>query len=290
MGRSRMVESIPWSVLFLLMSVGVLMIWMDRKKQRELYLVSFVSTAFILLNQQVIHGVRFLFASHYLMFLVFAGVTTCVFMAHHFLWDRKISAPQKMVRILAFGSSLIFLSGIAYDNRSLIGQWRIDAGDFEEQHLAGTLPILDALPHATILSDPSTSAFISGYTQHNVLYTYYIQHELHTHREIAERYCLTQRALSPKKRHPENEPVLVYGAAYDAIFDPGERAKVREQELQLVSDVCTEVDFHTPDFLMRYGVQYVLWDKKRQPEWSIERFNVHLKEVQRGDGWELWKI
>ncbi|OGJ57130.1 hypothetical protein A2635_01320 [Candidatus Peribacteria bacterium RIFCSPHIGHO2_01_FULL_51_9] len=280
MGRSHMVESIPWSALFLLMAVGTVVIWMHEKKRRELYAVFFVVTVCAVLNQQVVHGIRFLFASHYLMWLVFGGVIALVYVWRRYHWKH----------FLVTGASLIFLAGIAYDNRHVFEQWQITKDDFSEQHLASALPILDQLERTTVLSDPATSAFLASYTHHNVLFTPYIQHELHSHRAIAERYCLTQVAIPPQERRPGDAHVLIYGAAYDAIFDEEERQRVREQELTLVSDVCAEVDLHVADFLTRYGVQYILWDQKRHPEWHIERLRLNLEEVKREEEWMIWKV
>lgn len=292
MGKSHIPESWPWTLLFAVMAVGMIILWQKRRRdERMIYAVCTVVTAFVVLNQHIIHGTRFLFASHYLMFLVFAGVITLIhawssiFPCHSELYRRT-----QWKNVFVFFCVLLFLFGIAYDNRSLIAQWRIDADDFEEQHLASVLPILDVLDRAVILSDPQTSSFIASHTQHDVLFTHYVQHQLLSHQEIAERYCLTQIALLPKERRPEDELVLVYGAAYDAIFDLAERQRVRTQELKLVSDVCTEVDLHVADFLKHYGVQYILWDQKRHPQWRIERLGLRLKQMEKGEEWRLWKL
>ncbi len=278
-GLSRIPESWPWSILFLVMAVGIILTW-KKDGRHSPYLVCTVATAFVLLNQHLIHGTLFLFASHYLFFLVFAAVMALVVS-----WKDRTH-----LGIAITLSSGVFLLGIAFDNRSVIAQWRIDDADFAEQHLASALPELDALERSAILSDPLTSSFIASHTKHDVLFTHYIQHELRTHQELAERYCLTQLPFSPINRHPEEEHVLIYGAAYDALFDASEKERTRRQELDLVGRVCTSMDRGPRALLGQYSVQYFFWDEKRQPDWLVPTLNIRIKEVAQGEGWSLWKI
>ena len=276
-GHSRIPESWPWTILFLVMALGIITLW-KRHYHLSTYLVCTVITAFAVLNQHLIHGTLFLFASHYLFFLVFAAVLALVVS-----WRNR--SRWGVAIILASG---IFLLGIASDNRSIVPQWRIDDRDFAEQHLAAALPTLKDLDQSTILSDPLTSSFIASHTKHDVLFTHYIQHEMRTHQEIAERYCLTQLPFIPNERKPEEEHVLVYGAAYDAIYNQAEQDQTREHELALVERICDTMDRDPRALLGQYGVQYLFWDEKRQSEWFIPRLSTYLREIAQGEGWSLW--
>lgn len=281
MGQSHAPESWPWTILFAAMAAAIVMFfWTGDQPRRNRYLACTVIAAFALLNQHIIHGTLFLFASHYLFFLVLAAV-----MALTYAWGRGTAAGA--IIVVASG---VFLAGIVYDNRSLLPQWWISAQDFEEQHLANTLPILAQLPRTTILSDPLTSSFIASFSQHDVLFTHYIQHEMRSHKELAERYCLTQVPLPAALRKPEEEPVLVYGAAYDAIEDPVARIKVRGEELSLVADACRQVDTNPAGTMERYKVLYILWDEARNPDWDLLRLPLNLRQVGEGEGWSLWKV
>lgn len=278
-GYSHMPESWPWTILFFVMAAGLLVLW-RRNSRPSVYIVCTVVAAFVLLNQHLVHGVLFLFASHYLFFLVFAAVLTLVS-----LWGDKSKWS-----IAASLAAAVFLLGIAYDNRSVFFQWRIDAEDFSEQHLASALPMFDKFGRSVILADPLTSSFIASHTKHDVLFTHYIQHELRSHQEIAERYCLSQLPFVPDQRHPEEEPVLIYGAAYDTLFTDAEKTRLREQELALVDRTCATMDLDPRALLGEYRVQYFFWDEERQPEWKVPMLNVPVREVARGEGWSLWKI
>ncbi len=280
-GFSHIPESWPWTVLFALIVGGVLwMSWQRRLQGREQYAAILIVTAFVLLNQQVVHGVLFLFASHYLFTLVLAAIVVLLL-----AWEKK-TRPM----VIAAGAAAIFLLGIATDSRSLIGQWRIDAEDFEEQHLSGSLEVLDALPRTVVLADPLTSSFIASFTGHDVLFTHYIQHELLSHSEIAKRYCLTQLPLAPEDRKPETELTLVYGPAYDGIRDPISRGVLRQAEFALVTETCAAVDAHPRATLERYGVTHILWDEERFPHGDLGRLGVPLERIVSGQGWSLWRV
>ncbi|OGJ55175.1 hypothetical protein A3D11_03840 [Candidatus Peribacteria bacterium RIFCSPHIGHO2_02_FULL_49_16] len=274
-GMSRIPESWPWTILFALMALAVTVTWYRRPISTPLTCT--VITGFLVLNQQVIHGVRFLFASHYLFTLVLAALFALIA-----LWrDRYVPA------LLGSIAALVFIAGIAYDNRSVVSQWRVDAEDFREQHLASSLPVLDELQRSVILSDSLTSSFIASHTHHDVIFTNYIQHELRSHRELAERYCLTQMPLNVSHRRPEDEIVLIYGDAYDGMYTQEERTRLRQEELNLVTVTCADIEGRLQEFLEKYHVQYVVWDEKRQVKWDLGRI-TGLELIERGEGWSVW--
>jgi len=43
-------------------------------------------------------------------------------------------------------------------------------------------------------------------------------------------------------------------------------------------------------FLKKYGVQYILWDTRRQPGWNVKRFKIRLQDQERGAEWIMYKI
>jgi hypothetical protein len=226
----------------------------------------------------VIHGTLFLFASHYLFFLGLAAVMTLVW-----VWGR-----WNLIGLCTVLAAAVFLSGIAYDNRSIISQWDLDEKDFSEQHLADSIPVFRSLDRSVILSDPLTSSFIASYTDHDVTFTHYVQHELRSHQDLAERYCLTQIFTPNNLRTPEAEHVLIFGAAYDAVYDDAGKNSLREKELQLVQSTCDEVDLDWRNYIKKLNVQYVLWNEKRNPDWNIRRLENEITLVEQGEGWSLW--
>lgn len=288
-GHSRVPESVIWSGLFGVMALGSILIFLTELRQPEtknqkpktddIYVVSLIATAFILLNQHLVHGTLFLFASHYLFSLVLAAVVILV-------WA---FAQKHMLKWIVIGSSAIFLLGIAVDGRSVIAQWRIDDADFGEQHLATALQEVHDLDRATILSDRSTSALLASHTHHDVLYTNYLQHEMRSHLEITQRLCLVSFPLPRESREFAQKKILIYGAAYDAIYTESQYEEVRGHELSFLAFTCETTEENLDTSLDQYAVSFLLWDERRQPEWDPDRIAKHFTLAVQGEGWSLWE-
>ncbi len=278
---SRLPESWIYSMLFFSMTAGVLVGLLRRYEilQPYKYAIVTVVTAFVILNQQVIDGVVFMYASHYLFFLIL-GAIVALLLSYRF-WKRE--------KILALSgiTALVYLIAIGYDGRFLITQMTPKAADFQEEHLATLLPILDAMPRARILTDPDTSLFIAGASKHDVVYALYLKNLLLSNEEIAQRYCSEQLPLDPKFRDISHQAWLIYPDADSAYAnDPS----VRAREVRMVEDACAALDKNPPAALRKFGVEYVLWDEEREPRWNLSRLKVSLKKAGSGEGWSLWKI
>jgi len=267
---SREPQSWIRSLLFLGMSGGLILGLSRAKFARYRYAVITVLVALIVLNQQVIHGVILFFSSHYLSSMILAGVT-CLLLG---LWVRSRPA------LISSFCALVFLTGIAYDGRYVLKQFRIRDHRFGEQHLSTLLSVLDELPRSRILSDRGTSLFIASHTYHDVLYSIYLKNVLMSDKEFAERYCLVTLPL--KERGIEDEYFLLY------FEHRGRSDEIRQRELKMVWDACARVDANPQKYLQIYGVDYLLWDEKRQPKWHMSPFRPFL--VEKGEGWSLWKV
>lgn len=277
--HSREPESWFRTSLFILQVFGVFGAFVVTKELRKRYALVGITvlTAFIVLHQQVIHGVVFLFSSHYLFPLVLAGVTVFLLSVLH-LRDSKWLA-------LSLAGSFLFLLGIAYDGRYAINHFRIDEGRFTEQHLASALAKLRRLPRTTILSDVDTMRFLASHTKHDAPYSARLNYMLIPSEELAERYCLAKIALPMPAWGIEENPVLLYDPDVLAT-DPGKRT----YELHLVQQTCRRMTIDPGTFLKEYGVTHILWDTRRQQGWNVKRFKVNLQEVERGAEWILYEM
>ncbi|MBU0766685.1 hypothetical protein KKF55_02790 [Patescibacteria group bacterium] len=278
MHPSRMPESWIYSALFAVMTVGVLMTVRKRYEQLRPYRAGIVTvlTAFGFMNQQVIHGTIFMFVSHSIFSLLLAPIVVLLL-----AWTLRTKWM-----IIAALAACIYLAGIGYDGRYVLGQWTVIPGRFADQHFATLLPVLDELPRVRILSDPDSTAFIASYTHHDVVYSIYLKNVLMTHKEIAERFCTLQIPTNPDDCDFENIDHLIHPEANAVFGDPS----IRENELKLINEACAEADRDPAAFLKKFDVQYVLWDEKRQPDWDLRRFRVPLEKVVQGEGWSLWGI
>ncbi|MBI1934481.1 hypothetical protein HYS30_02325 [Candidatus Peregrinibacteria bacterium] len=275
--HSRLPESWLRSGLFLIMAASALFGGLSRARNSPLHrnATAVVLAAFLVLNQQALHGTVLIFSSHYLFPLVFAGVVALLL-----FW--KLRSRWMVPGILA---SAVFLAGIAYDGRAVLSQWRVLPGRFEDQHLSTLLPLLDTLPRSRILSETHTSLFVAGQSQHDVVYSPYLKHTLMSNRQFTERYCLTVLPRSPRNHESEDLSHLQQVFPASAI-SPSER----NQKLRDIQEICAKVAEDPRSFLLRYGVTYILWNEQRELKWDLKRLHVPLEKVGQGEGWSLWKM
>ena len=276
---SRALESPVRSALFFLMTLGLVVVYIRDYPLLRRYrnAILFVCAAFVVLNQQLIHSITFLFSSHYLFPLVLAGIMAFAISVLHVQKSRWL--------MLSLSGSILFLAGIAYDARQAIGQFQTYPERYAEHHLVGALPALDALPRTTILSDADTMRFIMSHTHHDVPYSNRLNYMLIADEDLAERYCLAKLPLDAQEWKINAENVLIYDPDRIAL-DPTRRS----YELSLVTAACVRQSQDPPAALEQYGVAYVLWNEKRQPLWDLQRLRTDLKKIAGGEGWSLWKM
>ncbi len=275
---SRAPESIIYSLLFLAMVIGIsIAIWKDRiVVQRYRYAIITVITAFVVINQQLVHGVTFNFVSHYLFALVLAAICAVL------LWI----VMKKNWMLITLGGAMIYLAAIGHDGRYIFNQFKVDASDFGEQHFSTLLPVLDEMERGMILSDPQSLAFIAGSTHHNVVYSIYLKNVVMAHYDVAERYCLTQIPIQKELRKLNEQEHMVWPDTNSAAKD----TQTRRDEIILVRTACMEIDANPNYSLKKYGVTHLLWDEKRHPEWDLSTIRRSINKVSSGDGWSLWEV
>jgi len=278
MRPGRAPESWAYSILFLIMVCGLIVLLKKKYKDLEIHrpAIAVVFSAFIVIHQQVIHGTIFNYVSHSIFSLLLAAIIVILL-----AWKFK----SKILIIPAL-AAVLYISVVAYDGRWLIKQWNPSPENFASQHLSDLLTTLDEIPRARILSDRDTLSLVTSHTHHDVVYSIYLKNILLSHKENAQRVCLTYLPLDPNLRNLEASRNLVYADALGAFPDP----KIREKELELVRNECAQIDANPAKFLTQYGIDMVVWDEKRNPEWDLNRLKTELQIVERGEGWSVWKM
>lgn len=280
-------ESWIYSSLFLLMSVVLLF---ARRKMPELqgskqYAILFPMAVFVVIDQQVVHGQVIAFTSHFTFAIALASA--CAFLLSISLFGFRLRTRGGVLLVLSLGASALMLVAITWDNRPVLRQFTFRQSRLEEQHFATLLPFLDRLPRTRILSDGATSAFIGASTQHDIVTSIYLESAFLTSEEIAERWCLTVLPVPPEERQIDKQIHLVWPDANAA----NRGTDVREREVVMVEEACARMDRDPKGILQRYGIQYVLWDVKRNPEWDLKRLKISLQKVEEDKGnWVLYKI
>jgi len=285
MHLTRLPESWIYSTLFLLMSLVLLF---ARRRMPELqgskqYAILFPMAVCVVINQQVVHGQVIAFTSHFTFAIALASVCAFLLSIEVFRAGSRI----RRVLLLSFGASALMIAAIAWDNRPVLTQFEVRPGRYAEQHFSTLLPVLDALPRTRILSDSGTSAFISSSTQHDIVMSIYLESAFLTHEEIAERVCLGFLPLAPAERRISDQFQLVWPDANAA----NRGTDAREREVRLVEEACRRVDADPEGMLRKFGVDYVLWDVPRNPQWDLKRLKIPLTKIDEDPGnWVLYKI
>lgn len=277
MYHSRLPESLPYSAVFFVMVISVLVAcYNDYEKLRSYRPVCvLVLAAFVFMNQQVVHNITFNFVSHGLFSLAIAAIGMVL------LWI----ALRSHWLLLGAAAACVYLAAIGYDGRYVLNQWGVQTEDFANQHLASALTKLNTLSRGRILSDPESLSIIAANTHHDVVYSVYLKNVLMTHHEIASRFCLTQLPLRPDQRYIAQQRHLIFPDAVSAFG-----GDTREQEEELVLAACTELDLDPNISIRTYEVSHIFWNKVQEPDWNIERLGMELEIVDEGETWVLYKI
>ncbi len=279
MHPGRAPESWPYSILFTTMLGSVLIAYIRDPQGLRRYegVLATIATAWIVIHQQVFHGIVFNYVSHELLLLVISALSVVLL-----AW-----VYRTRLLFLGAGAAIIYLVAVAYDGRFVWKQYHPSEGRFEQQHLASALPALDALPQSTVLSSSKGSAFIAGFTHMDIVYSIYLKNLLMSHEEIAQRYCMTVLPLPPEQRHIRDHQHLVYPDAVAAFHDD---PTVREREVAMVEKVCAEFDSDPVAALRKFHISYIFWDMRSDSEWDLSRLHVKLEKISEGDGWSLWQV
>jgi len=279
-------ESWIYSVIFLLLSLILLF---ARRRMPEFsgskqYAILFPVAVFVVINQQVVHGHVLAFTSHFTFAIALASV--CAFLLSVSVFGAGIRTRGALL-LLSLGASALMIAAITWDNRHGLRLYAINPTRFHEQHFSTLLPILDGMPRTRVLSDSATSAFIAAETSHDVVTSVYLESSFLSSEEIAERWCLTVLPLQLAERHLSEQIHLVWPDANAANLG----TDVRERELKMVEEACKRMDGDPKGALGKYGVEYVLWDQLRNPEWNVKRLKVSLTKVEEDKGnWVLYRV
>ncbi len=277
MHHGRTPESWPYAIVFLGMIGSIFLSLRENYEELRPYRGAcvLILTAFVYMNQQVVHGITFNFVSHGIFSLAIAAVSMILL----FVAVRS--------RILAIGAvaACVYLAAIGFDGRYVLGQWKVPEARFTNQYFSDSLPVLHDLPRSRILSDPGTQAFIAAHTHHDIVYSVYLKNVLMSHLELASRFCLTQLPLRPDKRLISKRHHLIYPDAVSAFG-----GDTRAEEEEMVFAACRELDLDPNIAIRTYEISHIFWNKKEVPDWNIGRLHMDLTEIASGETWVLYRI
>ncbi len=278
--HSFLPESWGYTAVFTCMAAGAAFIAVRERERMRPYRFAIITVlaGFIALNQQIVHGTVFMFASHYLFALILSAMTALLL--------GLVLMRQRRLAAIPLLASAVYLAAVGYDGRHIVWHFAVRASDFQEQHFASLMPILDELPRTTILSDPDTELFIAGISRHDVPYALYLKNVLLTHEQLVGRFCLTQLPVPPQERRLSERVEIIWPDANRAFRDP----VIRAREVALAEERCALLDKNPAKALQDFNVTHLLWDEKRQPQWKPERLGIPMRSIATGSGWSLWAL
>src|SRR3989344_9466382 len=274
--RLGMVESrqfifsrVWWGVtaLFLLFYRG--------SREVKVFILAFLATAFLVTNQQLITGRTLSLPAHYHWNYI-APIAGAILIYLLFLYfERAVTSwiSRVAMALLLF---LFFYAGILYQQISFAGQRDYFVSSQRYSPIFSWLN-QDLRKESVIFANEDLSNFIPAYTRHNVYRGHSdslvseerIKHSLYINffldgitKDSSRDFFYNNRDLLGGRIFGQHYRMKngCYGCFPDAILD----------EL-----ILEYQDFFKKDFvseLKKYQVDYVLWDKEKNPEWRLGRF------------------
>jgi len=259
-----------------------------QKQRVALGVLCLVAANLIYPNSQIITGTSYGFAIHWSFMPVFLFSLGSAFL-YPFL-KRSAGKNYRWTNILAILFILLFVAAsvrLSSFRHPPINEAKIQS--FISVQRYG--PILRFLQTSTpkdsvVLTDDKLSYIIPAFTHNFVYYINFIQCAPASNREIAERYLLSGQfnpklfedeelgiGIPPKwqifweaRYHIEETPL------YRFLFGEQESPYSVEKERAYAREVLTDLESSggiNAEALNRYRLDYVIWDKKLHPDWTI---------------------
>lgn len=271
----RTPESWPRSILLSVATLAFLSLFPKEKVAKGYLAVSSLLLGILLaMHQNVLHARILMFSSHFYPHLLIAVAAAGAWVLVH-----RVPPLQ---RAIVAGIAAVFLAAGAWDYAG--GHWFFipREANFRHQHLREPIFLLQNGKRDTVLTDADTGRVITAWTDDGIIYTHHARFLLISDRSMAERFCAME--LFDPTPSPFRSIYIEYN---DVLDSPAMRAKERE----LVDDACATVRRYPSEYLRKYGVTHLLWNRREEPGWRIEGRAERLGfQVEgSGGGWTLWE-
>jgi len=292
---SRLPVSWVYSILFFGMTAGALF-WTTKhgSLKKKPYAMLMILTGFVVMHQQVIHGIEFRTVAGYQFSHIFAAIAALLLSLGYAPPLRSLSLAMlrtkkgwlQAISLIPILFAIIFLLGKLVDNHRVTRQWIVNESAFSGQHLATSLPLLRSMPRARFVAPVGPAYFLAAYTNHDVVYGYFLKNVLISNEELAERWCLANLGFPLMYRNITPGQTLLYNDTTRLRNDPS----LRTEEEHIVREACTRIEANPPLYLKKYDVDFLFWSEKEHPTMQIEQYGKNLTKTAAGEGWSLWKI
>jgi len=296
--------------IFSKISFGVLIlfIWFFYKKRKSgewLFILGFIITSWVVLNEQILTGRSLQYGHYYWYFIVPLSIVVGIYM----LWVLLSATRYQMV----FSLVLIALAIV----NSVVGQYRSSLTNFNEKKQEQEFrPLIDFLnvsrePSVVLTTDNSDGYLFTIYTPHDLFWNSGAL-LLNTPTTHIEDTFLVYAFLNKKARlnfpqflrnlEQDRQQWPVYRDLYEDLEglwsgkDYGTyQAAVLEHDPTIIPGREETVRRLTKDFferasdadkveglLQKYSVRYIVWDEKASPEWDLSDLPDLVERVHNG--------
>jgi hypothetical protein len=304
--HTHLPESIPKSFVALVAVVLLVLLLRYAKvnKQRvALGVLCLVAANLIYPNYQIVLGVVYNTSTHW-SFMPIVILSIASAFAFSFVKNPPPNAPRRVI-ICAIGIIVLFVVASLRLSYFIFAPPVTETAtqDFISAQRYG--PILRYLqtstpPDTVILTDDRLSYFIPAFTHNFVYYLNYIQNTPASDREVAERYLLSSQfdptilsdqdlGIGPRPRrnilweapyHIEATPL------YRLLYGVRESPYSSNNEIKFAKEVKKDLEASggiTVERLKKYRIDYVIWDKKLHPDWTIPNVKQFEQIFERND-------
>lgn len=279
-------------------------------------IAALILSGWVVLNQQIIIGTVTQPAHYYWFFIVPISILTGLYM----LWKLLVARDRLRVALFSGLICLFLISGA-------VGQYRaeVNAAPFKRAEQAFR-PLLDFLnadrsPGVILANDEDTSYLYTVYTNHDVFWNSTAAVNFNTPLERMNHALFVYVYLNKTARgnfagfinsimdNPQKDLLSLYREPYKAIegyssgldfFDYQSAVATRDEGVRqhreaTIAELDREYKQLSADsrnverLLQRYGVNYVVWDKEKNPEWDFSFIRNQEKVFSQGN-FEIYKI
>lgn len=272
--EQRYPESPTRSVLILIMLMALLTGWRRHKMTLQYSApLALMLGVTIALHQNIVHAKVLMFASHYEPHMLIAAIAA-------FAALQLLPFPT-IARWCGSAAAVLLLAGGMYDYAFAHRFFTPEPIDFRDQHLAPAIRFFDNGVLDTVLTDATTGRILTAFTPDGILYTTHSRFLFISDALLAEHYCMSQLF----KENPPSERVL-YNEYNRVLWS----SAMQERQRRLVGEACKRVQSDPLGHMRQYGVDYILWNQKQEPDWHVDTKVLPLEEVASGSGWTIWRL
>lgn len=268
---------------------AIFLLFYRGSREAKIFILTFLAAAFFVTNQQLITGKTASLPAHYHWYYI-APVGGAILVYLFFVYFEKLVNPFISRLAMIFLMLAFLYGGFLFQKNS----YAIQQSFFlSQQRYAPILYWLDenVAKESSIFANDDLSSFIPAYTHHNIyrgqsdslISEERLKHAIYIHSFLNGITAGKAKDFFYDNRNPIGAEIFgqyyrmkdgCYGCFKDEILN----SLILEYKIFLKKDFVAE--------LKKYQIDYIVWDKEKNPEWKIERF--FNKKIYEKDNFAIY--